>query len=199
MLTNVNLLSPHPVYKAYFSDKIYQLWCKLIPWGQMFFLLRKQKIYINFPKICFWSFRYFINQCKPQHKYTIIISCIWREKISWLSGKLCRWLQEDLRSEQLYSETDFTEKPGPSFCSWPSPAFAKENLLWSLGPSSEGLGAARTELRSPGAGTRGAEGEQMPTVTHVLKHFYLITQLFTNHFHTLCEKTAGWIFPPTEK
>ena len=25
--------------------------------------------------------------------------------VSWLSGKLCRWLLEDLHSKQLYSET----------------------------------------------------------------------------------------------
>lgn len=38
-----------------------------------------------------------------------MILCIWRGNISWLSGKLCGWLLEDLHFKQLYSETFYLE------------------------------------------------------------------------------------------
>ena len=56
----------------------------------------------------FSSFRYLLISVNPT-QYTNMISCIRREHISWLSGKLCGWLLEELHSKQLYSETFYLE------------------------------------------------------------------------------------------
>ena len=156
MFTNVNLLLPRPVYKACFSDKIPQLWCKWTPWGQEVFLLIK--IYINFPKIYFWSCRSLIKRCKPQHTYIIIISCMWRENISWLSGKLCRWLLEGLRSEQLHSEI-FHWEVWTFFLPFAVTYIHRGELAVAIGTQFRGPGSRENKMHGPGPGTRGTEGE----------------------------------------